>query len=200
MYTSGKLRRRNSTGHQAGAGAAPGHVPRPPEPSTEFDTSPPRWTEVKQVVECARVASAPGPNGVPYKVFKNCPGILKTLWRLMVVAWKTESILPSWCQAVTTFIPKEKDSQSLSQFRGIALLNVEGNIFFSILARRMTSYFLTNKYVDTSCQKARVPGFPGCVEHSAMIWEQIQTAQRSKEDLHVVQATKVSQPVDPERD
>ncbi|KAF7659999.1 hypothetical protein LDENG_00290150 [Lucifuga dentata] len=50
----------------------------------------------------------------------------------------------------------------------------------------MAKYFLLNKYIDTSCQKAGVPGFPGCVEHSAMIWEQIQTAKCEKSDLHVV--------------
>lgn len=94
---------------------SPGYVPRPPEPSIEFDTSPPRWAEVKQVVERARSASAPGPNGVPYKVFKNCPGLLKALWRLMVAAWKTESIPSAWCQAVTTFIPKVKDSSVSSE-------------------------------------------------------------------------------------
>ena len=165
---------------------SPGYVPHLPEPSTEFDTSPPRWSEVQQVIERARAASAPGPNGVPYKVLKNCPGLPKALWRRMVAAWKTQSIPPSWCKEVTTFIPKEKDSQNFSQFRGIALLNVEGKIVFSILARRMTSYLLVNKYVNTSCQKAGVPGFPGCMEHSATVWEQIQTANRSKEDLHVV--------------
>ncbi|KAJ8349047.1 hypothetical protein SKAU_G00276360 [Synaphobranchus kaupii] len=34
--------------------------------------------------------------------------------------------------------------------------------------------------------RAGVPGFPGCVEHSAVIWEQIQRARREKSDLHVV--------------
>lgn len=37
---------------------SPGHVPRPPEPSSLFDTGPPKWTEVRQVVEQARAASA----------------------------------------------------------------------------------------------------------------------------------------------
>ncbi|KAL0196268.1 hypothetical protein M9458_009840, partial [Cirrhinus mrigala] len=95
---------------------------------------------------------------------------------LMRVAWKTKSIPSAWCRAVTIFIPKEKDSHNISQFREIALLNVEGKIFFSVMATRMTSYLLANKYIDTSCQKAGVPGFPGCVEHSVMIWDQIQTA------------------------
>lgn len=89
-------------------------------------------------------------------------------------------------KAVATFIPKVKDSKNINQFRGIALLNVEGKIFFSGLARHMTNYLLSNKYVDTSCQKAGVPGFSGCLEHSAMIWEQIQTTKRSKADLHIV--------------
>lgn len=45
---------------------------------------------------------------------------------------------------------------------------------------------MENSYIDISCQKAGVPGFPGCVEHSSVIWEQIQTAKREKKDLHVV--------------
>lgn len=87
---------------------------------------------------------------------------------------------------MTAFIPKEKDSHTLRQFRGIALLNMEGKISFAVLARRISAYLLGNKYIDTSCQKAGVPGFPGCVEHSAMIWEQIQAAKKNKSDLHVV--------------
>lgn len=54
------------------------------------------------------------------------------------------------------------------------------------MVKCMTNYILANNYIDTNCQKAGVPGFLGCVEHSAMIWEQIQMAKRSKSDLHVV--------------
>lgn len=79
----------------------------------------------------------------------------------MVAAWKTQYIPSSWCKAVTIFIPKEKDSQNLSQFRSIALLNVEGKILTSFLARHITSFLLANNYIDTRCQKAGVPGFPG---------------------------------------
>lgn len=72
-------------------------------------------------------------------------------------------------------------SKTFDQFRSIALLDV-----FSVMARRMTTYLMENGYINTSCQKAGVPGFPGCVEHASMIWEQIQTAKREKKDLHVV--------------
>nr|XP_023649650.1 uncharacterized protein LOC111834513 [Paramormyrops kingsleyae]XP_023649659.1 uncharacterized protein LOC111834513 [Paramormyrops kingsleyae] len=60
------------------------------------------------------------------------------------------------------------------------------NLFFSILAICLTNFLLVNNYIDTGFQKAGVPGFPGCVEHATMIWEQTQRARHSKSDLHVV--------------
>ena len=81
---------------------------------------------------------------------------------------------------------KETNFRDIGQFRNIALLNIEGKIFFSVLAQRMTNYVLENGYIDTNCRKAGVPGFPGCVEHSTMIWDKIQKAKREKIDLHVV--------------
>ena len=61
--------------------------------------------------------------------------------------------------------PKEKDSRKIGQFRPISLLNVEGKIFFSVIAERMTRFVINNGYVNTSIQKVGVPGFPGCIEH-----------------------------------
>ena len=44
-----------------------------PPPSTLFNESVPTLKEVKDVNKKARVASAPGSNGITYKVYKNCP-------------------------------------------------------------------------------------------------------------------------------
>lgn len=123
---------------------SPGHVPLPPEPSSQFDNTPPKWSGVKQVVEQVRAASAPGPNSVSYKVYKHCP---MTLWKLMNITQRKQSISPAWSRAVTNFIPKEKDSHNISQLRGIALLNVERKISFSVMAKWITSYLLTNNYI-----------------------------------------------------
>ena len=164
----------------------PGYVPQPAPPKAEFNIMPPKLSEVRQAVKKARSSSAPGPNGVPYKLYKNCPKVLEMLWYLMRTVWKRQTIPSEWQRAVAVFIPKEENSRDIGQFRNIALLNVEGKIFFSILARRMTTYLMANGYIDTNCQKAGIPGFPGCVEHSAMIWNQIQRAKREKTDLHVV--------------
>lgn len=165
---------------------SPGYVPCPAPPSFLFNADLPKLGEVAEVVRKARAASAPGLNGISYKLYKYCPGVQRYLWNLLIVAWKNKVIPSEWRRAVTVFIPKETNSTTISQFRSIALLNVEGKIFFSILAKRLSTYLISNGYIDTSCQKAGVPGFPECVEHSAVIWEQIQRAKREKGDLHVV--------------
>lgn len=77
---------------------------------------------------------------------------------------------------MSVLIPKEQDPKSLS--KSIVLLNVEGKIYFSITAKRMTTYLTSNGYIDTTChwvhrhhQEAGVPGFPGCVKYSSLIWD-----------------------------
>lgn len=150
-----------------------------------FNT-PPRFSEIGEVIKRAGSASVPGLNGIPCKLYKNCLQVAKILWKLIRVAWKNQAILLEWQQAVGVFIPKEQNSATISQFRSIALLNMEGKIFFSVLVRRMTSFLKGNGYIDTSYQKAGLPGLPGCIQHSAMIWEQIQCAKRERGELHVV--------------
>ena len=49
------------------------------EPEIPTNTKEPSWKEVSDVVKKARSASSPGPNGIPYKVYKKCPKILKHL-------------------------------------------------------------------------------------------------------------------------
>ncbi len=150
-----------------------------------METDPPKWKEVENTVRRARSASAPGPNGVPYKLYKNAPDVLCYLWRLMRVVWRKGVIPKAWRRAGGVLIPKEKDAADINQFRPICLLNVEGKIFFSVIAQRLSNYLERNKYVDTSIQKAGIPGFSGCLEHTSMIWHQIQAAKKDKRDLHV---------------
>ena len=106
-------------------------------PEHELDVSPPRWREVDKTVRRARAASAPGPNGVPYRLYKNAPDVLRFLWKLMKVVWQKKEIPTSWRRAGGILIPKEKDSSEIGQFRQISLLNVEGKIFFSVVAHRL---------------------------------------------------------------
>lgn len=78
-------------------------------------------------------------------------------------------------------IPKENVSEDISQFRQISLLNVEGKIFFNVVAHRLTINLENNHYIDTSVQKAGIPGFSGCLEHTNMI----QAGKKAGKDLQV---------------
>lgn len=129
---------------------------------------------------------APGPNGIPYKVYKNCPKLVKRMWKMFRIIWRRGELAESWRRVEGCFIPKEENSTTISQFRTISLLNVEEKIFLAILARRVTSFLLKNKYIDTSVQKGGVPGVPGCIEHATMITEIIKEAKKNCGDLVVI--------------
>ena len=138
------------------------------------------------MVTKARTGSAPGPNGLMYKVYKKCPKLLVRLWKLLKVVWRKGVIASCWQIAEGCFVPKEENSKELNQFRTISLLNVEGKIFFAVLARRLTTYLVANGYIDTSVQKGGIPGFSGCIEHTSTISQLIREAKVNKGDLTVV--------------
>ncbi|VDI66434.1 Hypothetical predicted protein [Mytilus galloprovincialis] len=96
------------------------------------------------------------------------------------------TIPESWQKAEGCFVPKEKDSKDISQFRTISLLSVEGKIYFSVLANRMTKYMVENSYIDTSMQKGGIAGFSGCVEHTSVLSQLIHEAKTGKKNLAVV--------------
>ncbi|CAJ1076456.1 uncharacterized protein LOC119779116 [Xyrichtys novacula] len=133
----------------------------PPEPMLDFDEREPSWKEIQEVVKKARSSSAPGPSGVPDKVYKNCPKLLHRLWRIMKVIWRRGKVAEQWRFAEGIWIPKEEESKNIEQFRTISLLSVEGKLIFSIVARRLTDYLLKNSYIDTSVQKGGIPRYQG---------------------------------------
>ena len=108
------------------------------------------------MVKAARTSAAPGPNGVPYTVYKRCPGILNLLWKVLRTIWRRGRVTDQWRQAEGVWIPKEEKSKEIDQFRIISLLNTEGKIFFSILSRRLSKFLIMNEYIDTSVQKGGV--------------------------------------------
>ncbi len=158
----------------------------PTTPSVPFDISEPKISEIEQFLKKTRAGSSPGNNGIPYKVYRKCTKLRKILWKLLKVAWRTNIVPEFWCQAEGVYIPKEVNSEGIGCFRPISLLDVEGKLLMGVFAGRMAKYLLENGFIDTSVQKAGIPGFPGCVEHSAMIWDTIQTAKSNKQDLSVI--------------
>ena len=85
------------------------------------------------------------------------------------VAHIKKLIAEDWGLADGIYIPKEKNSKHLEEFRPISMLNIEGKIFFGVIAKRMMRFVLNNKFFNISIQKAGIPGFPGCIEHASML-------------------------------
>ena len=158
----------------------------PPEPTMYFNNKEPSWKEVQEVVKAARASSAPGPSGVPYKVYKRCSKLLQQLWKILRVIWRRGKVAQQWRFVENVWIPKEENAKNIEQFRTISLLSVEGKIFFAILSRQLTEFLLRNKYIDTSVQKGGIPGVPGCLEHTGVVTQLIRDAREGKEDLAVL--------------
>ncbi|XP_061896833.1 uncharacterized protein LOC133645919 [Entelurus aequoreus] len=155
----------------------------PADPVSQFNSDEPTLAEVKEVVKAARSGSVPGPSGVPYKVYKQCPRLLKRLWKILKVIWRRGKVSAQWRYAEGVWIPKEENSSNIEQFRIISLLSVESKIFFKILSQRLTEFLLKNAYIDTSVQKGGVPGVPGCLEHTGVVTQLIREARENKGDL-----------------
>lgn len=158
----------------------------PPEPVEAFNLREPLLKEVQEVVRKARFRSAPGPSGTSYKVYKYCPKLLHRLWRILRIIWRKGKTLKQWLCAEGVWIPKEEDSKTISQFKIISLLSVEGKIFFSIAMKQLAEFFLKNGYIDTSVQKGGVPGVPGCLEHTGMVTQLLREAKENRGDLVVL--------------
>ncbi|GFO34064.1 reverse transcriptase [Plakobranchus ocellatus] len=158
----------------------------PAAPVIKFESKPPSLQEFIAVVNEARAKSAPRPNRVPYLLYKRCPNVLKRLDKILQSAWKTIKISKEWMTAEGVYIPTEQDSKGINQFRPISLLNVEGKMFFSIMALRLTKYLTENGYINISVQKGGIPWVSGCLEHATMIREDIQRAKSEKLNFDVV--------------
>lgn len=120
---------------------------KPTEPAIPFRDEEPSWQEMNTFLRKARAKSAPGANGIPYKVYKYCKRLRTCLWKLLRVAWKKDFLADSWLVAEGCFIPEEENSKGIKQFRAISLLNIEGKIFLGILAKRLTSFMLDGTWV-----------------------------------------------------
>ena len=71
------------------------------------------------------------------------------------------------------YIPKVKPptEHNISDFRQIALLNVEGKIFFSLVSRCLEPHLISNKkFINRSVQKDCVEKVSGCWKHISVVW------------------------------
>ena len=161
-------------------------LPEDPVIKTPFFCKPFTYDDFQRILQTRRNKSSPGINAIPYKVYKNCTQINNFLFKIFISCLKHEVVPLQWRYAMEFFIPKTKppSPSNIKDFRPIALLNVEGKLFFSLISKRLEQHVITNnKFIDTSIQKGCIEQVPGCWEHMSMVWSALKEARKNKTSL-----------------
>ena len=164
-------------------------LPDKPLPQKSFPTYCFSFEQFFQILSTWRNASAPGLNGIPYKVYKKCPKISKFLFKIFLSCMNKGIIPLQWWSAKEIYIPKVKPpaEHNLSDFRPIALLNVEGELFFSLVSRHLETHLISNnKIINKSVQKGFMGKVPGCWEHISMVWAVLKEAKSKNLSLATI--------------
>ena len=145
--------------------------------------------EIDVVIKRSKATSTPSPlDQISYSVFKNCPALRHALHTLYNKCWLTTTTPQQWKQGALKLLGKktaENDPSSPTNFRPIALTSFVGKLFTSILKNRWMDYMVSNKYLNTSIQKAFVDGVPGCTKHHVKLLAAIDEARKKHKSLTV---------------
>ena len=158
-------------------------LPSAPLPDFNFNNSSLKIEDFSFLLNSRRNGSSPGINGIPYKVYKKCPKIMSFLFKIFKSCAKLSCVPIQWRIASEVYIPKVNPpaSDKIQDFRPIALLNVEGKLFFSLISKRMEDHIIKkNKFVDVSIQKGCMEKVPGCWEHMSLVWDELKQAKTDK--------------------
>lgn len=68
------------------------------------------------------------------------------------------------------------------------MLSVASKIFFSVVAKKLYNFLLSNNYIDTVVQKGGVPGVPGCPDHTGVMTKLIRVSREGRGDLAVARS------------
>ena len=158
-------------------------LPQPVAPRQEMCMNGITQEEFQAAVRHSRPKSAPGPNGIVYRVYKNCPQVRKVLYQLFCRVWRQQQVPAAWQCAKIALVPKMENSKDVTEFRPIALTNVEGKLFFSIMQRRIVEYLMDNDYLRN--QKGFLPKVSGCLEHNVLVAEALKDARKYKRAITV---------------
>ena len=94
-----------------------------------------------------------------------------------------------WRVASEVYIPKKKSPnlELTENFWLIALINVEGRLFFSLLSQRLEDHIIKkNRLIDLSIQKECMAKVPGSWEHMSLVWKELKAAKTNKLNLAAV--------------
>ena len=154
-------------------------------PVYEYNQTPYRPRDIKEVLAKKCCSSAPGHDDIVYGFLVHMPythNILATIFtRIRQVA-----IAPDvWGCSKIILIHKGGEATDPSQFRMISLTLNIAKLFHTLEANRTMKFMISNGYMDPTAQKAFIEGVNGCVEHIEVVHEVIQNARLNKKTAHI---------------
>ena len=128
--------------------------------------------------------SAPGPDGIPYYIWKYTEGgetLLSMIFSICLLNKKTPE---SWKKSITILIHKKGDKNQPENWRPISLQPTIYKIYAAILARRLAGWAILNNKISRA-QKGFLP-YEGCIEHSFMLRSVLEDSKRRRKNARIV--------------
>ncbi|MCP4489606.1 MAG: hypothetical protein GY820_20160, partial [Gammaproteobacteria bacterium] len=132
-----------------------------------------------------RNKSAPGPDGIPYRIFKMCSSIRSVLFSFVRMAFRLQLVPQEDRVALKVLIPKG-GSRDLGDFRDLTLFNTTLKTVMGVWSRRVRKYMLQNRYFNTSLQKGFLPKISGCVEHNHTVIDLMRNNIKAGNDAYII--------------
>ncbi|GFT56677.1 retrovirus-related Pol polyprotein from type-2 retrotransposable element R2DM, partial [Nephila pilipes] len=128
--------------------------------------------------------SAPGPDLISYKHWREIDPRGIILSKIFNVCIKIKKIPPAWKQSSCVLIPKTGDPTIIENWRPISLSSTIYKLFTKCLTRKLQDWCETHGVIS-NCQKGFTP-FDGVVEHNFVIGQHMEFARRSHSDCFFV--------------
>ena len=136
--------------------------------------------EVLTTLRRTNLNSAPGPDRLPYAAWKRLEPIPNIVTSILNTCRINAKIPPSWKGSNTILIHKGDSVNHLDNWRPIALQNTLYKVYASIIARRLSTWAISNNIVSPS-QKGFLP-VEGCLEHGFVLKSVLQDSRRNKRE------------------
>lgn len=159
-------------------------APRP-EPSVPYKFFSVSISSIKKTLRRKPNRSAPGPDGIPYVVFKRCPSLLRYIALIFDIVQRHVDVPDAWRVGVISLLFKKGGKPHVvGDFRPICLASALGKLFMSMFAASLTSWAVAAGVIDRTWQKGFMPGTSGCVEHAMRVVGALRDAKTHARSVH----------------
>ena len=170
---------RYSDSHRCDKLDFPQFIDLPQKPSHPLSDSVPPKEDFEKYIRSRRNKSSPGPDGIPFVVYKKCPQIRSRLIQILRCIWKQGNIPSQDCIA-SKFLVAKSTSLDVKDFRDITLFNASLKALTGVWARKIIDFMTKNLYIDTTIQKGFIPRTAGCIEHNQTLTDILKESKCSK--------------------